>query len=118
MRRAEDASWGLPGGGVEPGESWSEAAVRECREETGWLIRVTGLFGAYSDPRSQVHVYPDGRAFHFFGVVFTAEVAQEVGSPDDEVMAVGLSSQKTYQRLCSHRTCRSWRTSCRSGLPR
>jgi len=90
VRRADDASWGLPGGGVEPGESWSEAAVRECREETGWLIRVTGLFGAYSDPRSQVHVYPDGRRFHFFGVVFTAAVTQEVGSPDDEVMAVGF----------------------------
>ncbi len=24
-----------PGGGVEPGESWDDAAVRECREELG-----------------------------------------------------------------------------------
>lgn len=35
-RRADDDTWGIPGGGVEPGESWREAALRECREETGW----------------------------------------------------------------------------------
>jgi 8-oxo-dGTP pyrophosphatase MutT (NUDIX family) len=32
--------WGLPKGAVEDGESTSEAAVREVREETGILIDI------------------------------------------------------------------------------
>jgi 8-oxo-dGTP pyrophosphatase MutT (NUDIX family) len=30
--------WELPGGGVEPGESWAVAAVRELHEETGLVV--------------------------------------------------------------------------------
>jgi 8-oxo-dGTP pyrophosphatase MutT (NUDIX family) len=32
---APDGWWELPGGGIDPGESYLEAAVREIREETG-----------------------------------------------------------------------------------
>ncbi len=34
-----------PAGHLEPGESISEAALRETREETGWEVELTGLLG-------------------------------------------------------------------------
>ena len=90
VRRRDDGTWGLPGGGVEAGETWAQAAVRECREESGWDVRVDGLLGVYSDPATQVHRYPDGAQRHFVGVVVTAVAVRRAGAPDDEVTEVGF----------------------------
>jgi hypothetical protein len=59
-------------------------------EESGWLVEVTGVFGVYSDPRTQMHVYPSGNRVHFVGVVFTATATESVGRADDEVTEVGF----------------------------
>lgn len=84
IRRTGENTWGFPGGGVEPGESWADTALRECREETGWEARIDGLLGLYSDPSTQVHRYPSGAIRHFVGVVFSATPLHRVGSGDGE----------------------------------
>ncbi len=50
LRRADSGSWTLPTGGLKRGETISQCAVRECEEETGLRVEITGLVGVFSDP--------------------------------------------------------------------
>jgi 8-oxo-dGTP pyrophosphatase MutT (NUDIX family) len=50
-----DEAWGLPGGGLEPGETLHEALVRECREELGCEVAVSVLSGVYYHSALQAH---------------------------------------------------------------
>ncbi len=47
LRREIFVFWDLPGGGIESGEEPSAAAVRECREETGYEVSIDRLVGTY-----------------------------------------------------------------------
>lgn len=89
VRRSDDGTWGLPGGGVHSGETWEQAAVRECLEETGWRVLLTGLLGLYSDPASQTHRYPNGDVVQFYGAVFLGAPASFAGGRDNEATDVG-----------------------------
>lgn len=60
LRRAEEENlWSVPGGGMEPGESLTEAVVREVREETGLQVEPVALIGIYSSPE-YIFTYPNG----------------------------------------------------------
>lgn len=50
--------WVTPGGGIDPGESAREAAVRELHEETGLVITHDELIGPIAE-RVVVHGYSD-----------------------------------------------------------
>ena len=48
QKRSDCEKWGFLGGMVESGESVSETAVREVKEESGLEVEITSLFGVYS----------------------------------------------------------------------
>ncbi len=50
--------WVTPGGGIDPGESPLEAAVREVAEETGLVVSAADLMGPIA-VRTVVHGYSD-----------------------------------------------------------
>jgi 8-oxo-dGTP diphosphatase len=64
-RRFEPLGWALPGGFVETGEKFEDAAVREAFEETGLTVRLCGLLGVYSDPLRDARL-------HTVSTVYTA----------------------------------------------
>ena len=89
-KRSDNGMWGLPGGGIEPGESVIETAHREVKEETNLEIRLTGLVGIYSEPSAgRIVTYPDnGDVRHLVDIVFTAVVNSGEISKSNESLEV------------------------------
>ena len=71
IRRTDNGLYSIPGGQVEPGETLTQAAIRETKEETGVNIDVTGLVGLYSNP-DHVIAYDDGEVRQEFSICFRA----------------------------------------------
>jgi ADP-ribose pyrophosphatase YjhB (NUDIX family) len=67
-RRSDNGQWCLPGGGMDAGESASEACIREVREETGLRVSISRLVGTYTSPDRKT-VYADGNEFQFVSIL-------------------------------------------------
>lgn len=94
IRRTDNNYWSIPGGGVNPGESVSEAAAREVKEETGIDCQVIGLVGIYSDP-NHVAAYDDGEVRQEFSICFTTRTlggSLRTSNESSEVRFVPISA--------------------------
>lgn len=83
QKRADNGRWGLPGGGIEPGEEPAEAAVREVYEETGLRVVPIGLVGVYGG-KKQLISYPNGDQSAFVSITFECRVIGGKINPDPD----------------------------------
>jgi 8-oxo-dGTP diphosphatase len=54
IKRHDNGHWEPPGGVLEPGESLTDALVREVREETGYTVTVDSVSGIYQNMKRQI----------------------------------------------------------------
>jgi ADP-ribose pyrophosphatase YjhB (NUDIX family) len=84
IRRSDNDNWALPGGAIELGESMTQAAVREVKEETGIDCEITGLVGIYSDPKHIILYTSNGEARQEFSIVLTAAARSGIPAVSSE----------------------------------
>ncbi|WP_449603873.1 NUDIX domain-containing protein [Paenibacillus sp. Marseille-Q9583] len=71
QQRSDYGDWGLPGGGMNPGETIQETMIREVIEETGLSVKDCEFYAVYSGPRME-YTYPDGNKVVFVMFLFNA----------------------------------------------
>ncbi|MBE5831107.1 MAG: NUDIX domain-containing protein [Butyrivibrio sp.] len=86
QKRSDTGDWCVPGGALEPGETYIEAATRELSEEVGIKVSDLKLFGLYSGEDREIH-YPNGDVVYSLSVIFiTRSFTGKISDSDSEVL--------------------------------
>jgi ADP-ribose pyrophosphatase YjhB (NUDIX family) len=111
IRRSDNDNWAVPGGAIDLGESVTQAAIRETKEETGINCEITGLVGIYSDPKHVIHYTSNDEVRQEFSIVLTARPTGGHPTPSDESREVhwvqvsaidGLRMDRSMRQRITH----------------
>ena len=102
VRERRDGAWTLPGGWADVGETPSEAARREMREESGFDVKITRLLAAYD---KRMHPHPP-QPYYVYKLFFEAEILNRSSATGDgfETDAVGFFAPDALPPLSLDRT--------------
>ncbi len=75
--------WSQPAGHIELNETPFQAALRECKEETGYTVKITGLFRVYFMPAKK-------KANAYVNYTF---LARPVGRPSQKITKEIMTTQ-------------------------
>src|SRR5437667_4179091 len=91
--------WCLPGGFVNQDEDPIAAAVRECREEIGAAVEITGLLGVYHVPKttapSMVGIAYSGRLLDGESISAGSEMLDVRAFPYDALPELAFPSHRS-----------------------
>ncbi|MFG2350182.1 NUDIX hydrolase [Streptomyces phaeochromogenes] len=93
LERADTGGWGLPGGIMEPGESFEEAGRREVKEETGLEIGVLDFLGVFSGAQ-YYYRYPNGDEVFNVTAVYLARI------PQSAVITLDTAENSSWRFFC------------------
>jgi ADP-ribose pyrophosphatase YjhB (NUDIX family) len=98
IRRTDNDLYGLPGGRHELGETMTQTATRETKEETGIAVEVTSLVGIFSNP-DHVLSYDDGEVRQEFSICFRAlAVGGSARTSDESSEVIWVSREELATR--------------------
>jgi ADP-ribose pyrophosphatase YjhB (NUDIX family) len=111
IERSDNGNWAVPGGAIDLGESMSQAAVRETKEETGIECEIVDVIGIYTDPKHIIFYTSNGEARQEFSILLrgratggqpttSSESTQVHWVPQAEIG--GLQMDRSMQRRIAH----------------
>jgi 8-oxo-dGTP pyrophosphatase MutT (NUDIX family) len=106
QRRRDTGQWAIPMGKQELGETPSQCAIRETREETGVLTEITGILGVYSDP-GHIVAYTDGEIRQEWELILLGRPVSGSPAVNDEASEVRWVAPADLDSLDIHPT--QWR---------
>lgn len=86
QKRSDTGQWCVPGGALDLGETYEEAAKREVREEVRIEVDHLRLFGLYSGDDRMI-TYPNQDQVYSLSVIFTTDsYTGTISDEDSEVL--------------------------------
>jgi ADP-ribose pyrophosphatase YjhB (NUDIX family) len=101
VRERSDGKWALPGGWADQNESPVIGTVREVKEESGYDVRLDGLYAIRDRDR---HPYAPRYPVSVYKLLFTATLLGGEPQPNTEISEVDFFSPDALPELSPGRT--------------
>jgi len=100
--RADTNDWGVPGGYIEIGETFEQAATREVAEETGLTIKDLTFFQVFSGPEFYF-TYPNGdKVYNVVSCYIVRDYEGEFASDNEILGHQFFSLDQLPEKIMSH----------------
>ena len=100
VQEISDERWAMPGGWADVGDIPSEVAIRETKEESGYVVKPVKVIGVYDANRLGGLL----EFFHAFKIIFLCELMGGEAATSDETQDVSFFSFGDLPPLSLNRT--------------